>query len=74
MNVRCKIFSASNRVKCYVRVRPLNVDELEREDETAVEVSEDKKEVRKLFCWSLQWMGTRGGGGGVLSTRPWLRG
>ena len=44
------IFSASNRVKCYIRVRPLNVNELEREDDTAVEVSEDRKEVGKDFC------------------------
>ena len=49
-------------MKCYVRVRPPNVDELEREDETAVEVSEDKKEVRSYLCGSLQWMGTQGGG------------
>ena len=65
MKVRCKIFSASNRVKCYVRVRPLNVDELEREDETAVEVSEDKKEVRKLFVCVTSVDGDSGGGGGT---------
>ena len=63
MKVRCKIFSASNRVKCYVRVRPLNVDELEREDETAVEVSEDKKEVRKLFVCVTSVDGDLGGRG-----------
>lgn len=44
-------FQASGRVKCYIRVRPLNVDELEREDDTAVEVSADKKEVsNNLIC------------------------
>ena len=32
-------------MKCFIRVRPLNDDELEREDELAVEVSQDKKEV-----------------------------
>jgi hypothetical protein len=39
------ISSASGRVKCYIRIRPLNDDELEREDENAVDVSEDRKEV-----------------------------
>lgn len=58
------MFSASGRVKCYIRIRPLNVDELEREDETAVEVSDDGKEVRKeLGSTRLWWMGVRGGGG-----------
>ena len=43
-------------MKCYIRIRPLNVDELEREDETAVEVSDDGKEVRSYFCrwWELR--------------------
>lgn len=56
------MFSASGRVKCYIRIRPLNVDELEREDETAVEVSDDGKEVRKeLGSTRLWWMGVQGG-------------
>ncbi|XP_028403187.1 kinesin-like protein KIN-5A [Dendronephthya gigantea] len=40
-----KIGRATGRVKCFIRVRPMNDSELEREDENAVEVSADKKEV-----------------------------
>ena len=32
-------------MKCFIRVRPLNDDELERGDELAVEASQNKKEV-----------------------------
>ncbi|XP_046851279.1 kinesin-like protein KIN-UA [Xenia sp. Carnegie-2017] len=40
-----KIGRALNRVKCYVRVRPLSSTEVDREDKLAVEVSENGKKI-----------------------------